>query len=173
MRKPFNHLPVPVLALIFLSGCAFEPYPPLPYEVEPQAVTEPGGEVVVETPRPRKGAKGGQLTIRLKSQSFEYREGGQLVRAGEISSGSPQHPTPKGSFQVLSKDADKRSGSYTNYFEQPTPMPYALQFYGPYYVHEGWIAGRPESHGCVRLHYEDAKVVFERIRVGDKVAVVD
>jgi lipoprotein-anchoring transpeptidase ErfK/SrfK len=74
---------------------------------------------------------------------------------------------------VLSKDADKRSGSYTNYFEQPTPMPYALQFYGPYYVHEGWIAGRPESHGCVRLHYEDAKFVFERIRVGDKVAVVD
>ncbi len=27
--------------------------------------------------------------------------------------------------------------------------------------------------GCVRLHYEDARFVYERMRVGDKIAVVD
>jgi lipoprotein-anchoring transpeptidase ErfK/SrfK len=50
-------------------------------------------------------------------------------------------------------------------------MPYSLQFTGPYFVHEGWVPGRPDSHGCVRLHYEDAKLLFSRMRVGDRILV--
>ncbi|AGA92222.1 hypothetical protein Thimo_3565 [Thioflavicoccus mobilis 8321] len=111
------------------------------------------------------------LTINVGSQTFEYVEDGGVVARGPISSGSPEHPTPTGEFQVLSKDADKRSGSYTNAFDQPTPMPYSLQFYGPYFIHEGWLPGYAASHGCVRLRYEDARLIFHRIRVGDPVHV--
>jgi hypothetical protein len=195
MHRPPAYTLGLILVLSLLAGCAFEPYPPLPYLPEPQPVAAPSfsalpGRAPVPEPvaepasqaapglvsgpvKPRKRGAGRQLTIRLKSQRFEYIEGGELVRVGEISSGSAEHPTPKGSFRVLSKEEDKRSRSYTNYFNQPTPMPYALQFYGPYFVHEGWLPGHADSHGCVRLHYEDAKFVFERIRVGDRVAVVD
>jgi lipoprotein-anchoring transpeptidase ErfK/SrfK len=219
-------------AIILSSGCAFEPYPPLPIppqpegtvyssysalpgpveaqgpvhrfaeESEAQPEAEPGGQsptsgepqggappvarTRARTPvqpeawrgdpaafvgPPRPGPR--KLTIRLRSQRFEYSEGGAVVHTGQVTTGSPQHPTPTGAYRVLSKDPNKRSGSYTNYFDMPTPMPYALQFNGPYYVHEGWVAGQPESHGCVRLHYEDARFVYERLKVGDRIAVVD
>lgn len=135
---------------------------------EPAWRGDPAAFIGPPKPGPRK------LTIRLKSQRFEYREGDHVVHAGEVSSGSPEHPTPTGIYSVLSKEADKVSRSYTNYFEMSTPMPYSLQFKGPYFVHEGWVAGqgRAESHGCVRLHYEDARFVYERMRVGDRIAVV-
>jgi hypothetical protein len=120
---------------------------------------------------PRPGPR--QLTIHLDSQTFEYSEGGVVVHTGAVTSGSVEHPTPLGIYSVLTKQRDKRSGSYTNYFDMPTPMPYALQFSGPFYVHEGWIAAQPESHGCVRLHREDARFIYERMRVGDRIAVVN
>jgi lipoprotein-anchoring transpeptidase ErfK/SrfK len=136
---------------------------------EPAWRGDPAAFVGPPKPGPRK------LTIRLKNQRFEYSEGGTVVHAGEVSTGAPQHPTPKGAYSVLSKEANKVSRSYTNYFDFSTPMPYSLQFKGPYFVHEGWVAGqrKAESHGCVRLHYEDARFVYERMRVGDKIAVVD
>lgn len=112
------------------------------------------------------------LTIYLGSQTFEYVEDDRVVASGPISSGSAEHPTPTGSFRVLSKDKDKRSGKYTNSFDQNTPMPYSLQFYGPYFIHEGWLPGYADSHGCVRLSYEDARLLFSRMKVGDPVQVV-
>jgi lipoprotein-anchoring transpeptidase ErfK/SrfK len=136
---------------------------------EPAWRGDPAAFVGPPKPGPRK------LTIRLKNQRFEYSEGGTVVHAGEVSTGTPEHPTPRGAFSVLSKEENKVSRSYTNYFDMSTPMPYSLQFKGPYFVHEGWVAGqgKAESHGCVRLHYEDARFVYERMRVGDKIAVVD
>jgi hypothetical protein len=173
MRKPFAIALVPLFVLSLLAGCAIAPSPPIPDSPEAQAVGEPEPEVLSPPAEPRKKGVGGKLTIRLKSQRFEYTEGRELVRDGEVSSGSQEHPTPRGAFRVLSKEKDKRSGRYTNDFDQPTPMPYAIQFNGPYYVHQGWLPGHADSHGCVRLHYADAKFIFERIRVGDRVAVVD
>jgi hypothetical protein len=136
--------------------------------VQPEAWRgDPAAFIGPPRPGPRK------LVIHLNKQRFEYSEGGTVVHTGQVTSGSAEHPTPKGAYRVLSKDLDKRSGSYTNYFDMPTPMPYSLQFNGPYYVHEGWVAGQPESHGCVRLHYEDARFVYERMKVGDPITVVN
>lgn len=118
-------------------------------------------------------AESRQLDLHLASQTFRYYEDGQLVWSGLISSGAEEHPTPRGSFRVQRKDINKRSGSYTNFFDFPTPMPYAMQFDGPYWVHEGYVPNQPASHGCVRLRYEDAKFVYARMRVGDAVNVVD
>jgi lipoprotein-anchoring transpeptidase ErfK/SrfK len=111
------------------------------------------------------------ITIFLDSQTYEYREDGRVFASGSISSGSPEHPTPAGDFRILSKEEDKRSGKYTNYFDQNTPMPYSLQFHGPYFIHEGWLPGHADSHGCVRLRYEDAKLLFSRARIGDPVLI--
>ena len=112
------------------------------------------------------------LTIYLGSQTFEYVEDDQVVASGPISSGSAEHPTPTGSFRLLSKNKDKRSGKYTNFFDQNTPMPYSLQFKGPYFIHEGWLPGYADSHGCVRLQYEDARLLYNRMKIGDPVRVV-
>jgi lipoprotein-anchoring transpeptidase ErfK/SrfK len=119
------------------------------------------------------GAEKRQLDIRLAQQRFNYFEDDQLIWTGPISSGTPEHPTPRGKYLVQSKNINKRSGSYTNFFDRPTPMPYSLQFTGPYFVHEGYVTGRPESHGCVRLRHEDAKFVYARMRIGDRIVVAD
>jgi len=192
-------LGVPILLL--LVGCASQPYPSLPSdspgfsgtgrELAPVAPSERVGgkapatessfaapvsqEVTPPPPDPAAlpGANKRQLDIRLATQRFNYFEDDQLVWTGPISSGTAEHPTPRGSFLVRSKDINKRSGSYTNYFDQPTPMPYSLQFSGPYFVHEGYVTGRPESHGCVRLRHEDAKFVYSRMHIGDRIVVAD
>jgi lipoprotein-anchoring transpeptidase ErfK/SrfK len=170
-----------VLAALATAGCAHHPPAEPTTGVTALAEEMPAGE------RPRKRpnltppeedaryqlprAKSRKLTIFLDSQSFEYLEDGRIFASGEVTTGAAEHATPAGSFRVLSKDIDKRSGSYTNYYDQPTPMPYSLQFYGPYFVHEGYMPGHPSSHGCVRLHYEDARLLFDRMRVGDPVIV--
>jgi lipoprotein-anchoring transpeptidase ErfK/SrfK len=130
-------------------------------------------EVLPPDPKTLPAAGKRQLDIRLATQRFNYFEDDQLVWSGPISSGAAEHPTPKGDFRVTAKDIDKRSGSYTNFFDLPTPMPYALQFSGPYWIHEGYLPGKPASHGCVRLRYEDARFVYSRIKVGDRVVVAD
>jgi lipoprotein-anchoring transpeptidase ErfK/SrfK len=111
------------------------------------------------------------LTVFIDSQTFEYTEDGQVLVSGPVSSGTAKHPTPTGDYRVLSKDVDKRSGKYTNEINEPTPMPYSLQFRGPYFVHEGWVPGYPDSHGCVRLRYEDARLLFDRMQLGDPVLI--
>ncbi len=171
MQIPIRHLLA--LAALAGAGCAHDPSPEAYYEGDPQQRARPVGGVETD---PRYHVPPGQaraLTIYLGSQTFEYAEDDQVVASGPISSGSAEHPTPRGDFRVLSKIKDKRSGKYTNYFEQPTPMPYSLQFHGPYFVHEGWLPGYADSHGCVRLRYEDARLVYARIKVGDRVRVTD
>jgi lipoprotein-anchoring transpeptidase ErfK/SrfK len=161
---------IPLLALaLAIAGCAHQPPMPAEQVSADRAGTKDRSETDPRYTLPP--AKDRSLTIFLGSQTFEYVEDDRIVASGAISSGSAAHPTPAGNFRVLSKDKDKRSGKYTNYFDQNTPMPYSLQFYGPYFIHEGWVPGYPDSHGCVRLHYEDARLLFARIRVGDRVLV--
>jgi lipoprotein-anchoring transpeptidase ErfK/SrfK len=113
------------------------------------------------------------LTISLADQTFEYKEDESVVRSGPISSGRPGYPTPSGRFKVLGKDEDKVSSRYTNQLGMQAWMPYAIQFYGHYFLHEGWLPGYPDSHGCVRVGEQDARFLFERLRIGDPVLVVN
>jgi hypothetical protein len=132
-------------------------------------------EVVPPPPDPAslQPADSRELKILLGQRRFEYYEDEQVVWSGKVSAGVEEHPTPRGEFRVTAKDIDKRSGSYTNYFNWPTPMPYALQFNGPYWVHEGYVPNENASHGCVRLRHDDAKFVYARMQVGDHVTVVE
>lgn len=154
-----------IVASLLAAGCATTPEAK-PEPVEDVAKPEPPNPL----DEPSK-AKSRKLYIFLDAQRFEYIEDGTIALAGEISSGSREHPTPRGKFRVRAKDMDKRSNSYTNYFNQPTPMPYALQITGPYWLHEGYLPGHAASHGCVRIAYEDARVLYARMRVGDPIEV--
>ena len=186
-------LSLSLLILPLVSGCAHRPVEPAAEPLSSQAseqIEEVSQTSVVPAPELRQSslraspihpdkdpryalpqAQSRVLTIYLGSQTFEYLEDDRVVASGLISSGSAEHPTPTGVFRVLSKDKDKRSGKYTNYFDQNTPMPYSLQFHGPYFIHEGWLPGHADSHGCVRLSYEDARLLFSRMKVGDPVRV--
>ncbi|MTW21837.1 L,D-transpeptidase [Allochromatium palmeri] len=113
------------------------------------------------------------LTISLSDQAFEYKEDDAVVHAGPISSGKAGHSTPAGRFKVLSKNADKVSSRYTNQLGMQAWMPYSIQFHGHYFLHEGWLPGYPDSHGCVRVGEKDARFLFERLRIGDPILVAN
>ena len=46
-------------------------------------------------------------------------------------------------------------------------MPHSIFFYGGYAIHGSYetkYLGRPASHGCVRLHPDNAKILFEMVK---------
>ena len=48
-----------------------------------------------------------------------------------------------------------------------SPMPYSIFFNGGYAIHGSYEIrrlGRPASHGCIRLHPENAAVLFELVQ---------
>jgi hypothetical protein len=143
------------LGTIFLAGCAsVPPDPAVPSDGPKSAPAVPSAESLPP-------AQTRSLHIDLTNQDFQYLEDNQAVLAGPVSSGTAEHPTPSGRFRVLSKEQDKVSHSYTNAFD------------GPYFIHEGWVPGYPDSHGCVRLKYEDARFLFKRMQRGDEVVISD
>jgi lipoprotein-anchoring transpeptidase ErfK/SrfK len=70
--------------------------------------------------------------------------------------------TPVGSFRPQTLVRMHYSTLYNN-----APMPYSIFFHGNYAIHgttELKRLGRPASAGCVRLHPENAKVLFGLVR---------
>lgn len=167
-------------AALYLAACGQAPVRP---EEEARETlwrmgeyTEEGATTQMSAARPESGPSGSkrrELLISLAGQRFSYLEDGVEVRTGPISSGASGHPTPKGRFRVLSKDPDKVSSRYTNQLGMPAWMPYAIQFHGHYFLHEGWLPGHPDSHGCVRLREEDARFLFDRLQLGDPILIRD
>lgn len=111
------------------------------------------------------------LQFYLNTQTFDYIEDGEVFVSGPIASGKARSPTPTGNFSVLSKNKDKESSRYDNEIGTPAWMPFSMQFYGNYFVHEGYLPGQPASHGCIRMGHYDARLLFERMKVGDPVVV--
>ncbi|UHD14858.1 L,D-transpeptidase [Thiocapsa bogorovii] len=175
------------IAAALIVGCAQSPTRPAPERQPGEVVESDNGARAAE---PETGLAGSDsaaesvdapateqakrsLTIQIGSQSFIYAEDDQVVRTGPISSGREGYGTPRGTFSVLSKQKDKVSSRYTNQLGMQAWMPYSIQFYGHYFLHEGWLPGYPDSHGCVRVGEKDARFLFERMKIGDLVSVVD
>jgi lipoprotein-anchoring transpeptidase ErfK/SrfK len=171
------------LVLILSTGCAHTPPEqnsdrPAP---EPKAADQPTSEGSLTEPadaaqdktsdRPKRTRTTRAVKISLAAQQFTYLEDGRVSRIGPISSGTEGHSTPIGRFAVLDKDKDKVSSRYTNQLGMQAWMPYAIRFHGHYYMHEGWLPGHPDSHGCIRLGEQDARFLYDTLRVGDRVEV--
>lgn len=159
-------------AIILVGGCAQAPSRPAPERKGSEAaVPAPAERAAPERPAAEPSSR--SLTIELGSQRFVYAEDDRVVRIGPISSGRAGYETPSGRFSVRSKQKDKVSYRYTNALGMRAWMPYSIQFHGDYFLHEGWLPGYPDSHGCVRVGEQDARFLFDRLRVGDPVTVVE
>jgi lipoprotein-anchoring transpeptidase ErfK/SrfK len=70
--------------------------------------------------------------------------------------------TPVGSYRPIRLERSWYSRKY-----DWAPMPYSVFFYGGYAIHgttEIRNLGRPVSHGCVRLHPNNASILFDLVR---------
>lgn len=113
----------------------------------------------------------GQLVIVVsipEQRAHVYRNG---VRIGvsTVSTGTPEHPTPTGTFEILQKKVMNRSNLYNN-----APMPFMQRLtWDGIALHAGKIPGYPASHGCIRLPVAFAEKLYAETQKGMLVVVAD
>lgn len=97
-----------------------------------------------------------KLTARvsLSAQTMRVLVDGRPTYEWKVSTGAKGYGTPTGSFRPTRMHEMWFSKKYDN-----APMPHSVFFHGGYAVHATPHVkrlGRPASHGCVRLHPDNA-----------------
>src|SRR5580698_6146419 len=101
-----------------------------------------------------------------EQRAYVYRNG-ILIGATTVSTGRPGHLTPTGVFTVLQKQKEHHSTIYDG-----APMPYMERLtWGGVALHAGGLPGYPESHGCVHLPSEFARLLFSTTSTGMTVVI--
>ncbi len=102
------------------------------------------------------------VQVDISQQSMTVGRDGKKNFIWPVSTGSDDFRTPTGSYQPIRMHETWFSRKYDG-----VPMPNSIFFYGGYAIH-GTLdiknLGRPTSHGCVRLHTENAKVLFDLVK---------
>ncbi|MGH1352896.1 MAG: L,D-transpeptidase [Methyloligellaceae bacterium] len=117
-----------------------------------------------EAPYFRKRAKGkNTITARvdLSDQIMQVFINDRLWQEWKVSSGGRGHRTPTGKYRPTRLHEEWYSRTYYN-----TPMPHSIFFHHGYAIHATTYVrslGRPASHGCVRLHPQHARALFNLV----------
>ncbi len=109
------------------------------------------------------------IVVSLSEQRAYVYRNGVLIGATTVSTGRPGHETPTGVFSILQKDKDHRSTIYDG-----APMPFMERLtWGGVALHAGGLPGYPESHGCVHLPSEFARLLYKVTTTGMTVVIGD
>jgi hypothetical protein len=138
---------------------------PMPYDTPTEAL-EPGEF----TWAPQIAPAGPVLVVVSldEQRAYAYRNGVE-IGASTISSGKQGHETPTGVFHTFLKDKDHHSSLY-----HKAAMPYTQKLtQDGIALHAGGIPGYPESHGCVHLPSEFARLLFDAAPLGMTVVIGD
>jgi lipoprotein-anchoring transpeptidase ErfK/SrfK len=97
--------------------------------------------------------------ISLSDQRMTVKVNGFARHVWAVSTARRGKITPRGSFRVQTMRRVHYSSLYNN-----APMPHSIFFRGNYAIHgttEVQNLGRPASAGCIRLHPDHARILFE------------
>lgn len=100
--------------------------------------------------------------VDLSRQTMTISKDGFVRYEWKVSTARRGYTTPTGNYSAKYLDIDHRSRKYHN-----SPMPYSVFFKGGYAVHGTYEVrnlGRPASHGCIRLHPENAATFFSLVK---------
>jgi lipoprotein-anchoring transpeptidase ErfK/SrfK len=107
------------------------------------------------------------ITVDITTQEMTVASDGRTIYTFDVSTGRKGYGTPTGSFKPIRMHKMWYSSKYEN-----APMPHSIFFYGGYAIHGTTdIAhlGQVASHGCVRLHPDNAELLFDLVgKVGMK-----
>lgn len=189
-RKMPLHTRICLLAalLLFFPSCqGLWDTPPsvLPVTANDEPVLEPGTwmdpEIFPGEPK---------IVVDTAKQQAYFYKGTRIVGTSPISSGKPGRSTPKGSYRIAEKDFVRYSGTFgvarnkktheivmpdfntkvdsmpKDCYYEPARMAYCLRFFNGYCFHEGYVTGKPVSHGCVRITAEMAPLFYKEAKVG-------
>ncbi len=100
--------------------------------------------------------------VSISTQTMHVYHDGQLIHEWPVSTARSGKVTPIGEWTAQWLSRHHRSSRYNN-----APMPFAIFYSGHYAIHgtdQISRLGRPASAGCVRLHPDNARVLFEMVR---------
>jgi lipoprotein-anchoring transpeptidase ErfK/SrfK len=100
--------------------------------------------------------------VSIASQEMKVYHEGRLIYTWDVSTAKAGKITPAGTYSPEFLSRNHRSRRYNN-----APMPFAIFYDGNYAIHgtdQIKRLGQPASHGCVRLHPDNAKILFEMVK---------
>ena len=135
------------------------------------------------------------IRIVIHEQKAYFYKSGKLAGVSVLSTGREGHPTDTGHFSIQEKDEDHKSSLYGNYVDgsgkvvQPdvdtskdpvphgahfegSPMRFFMRINGGTGMHEGFLPGYPDSHGCIRMPGWMAENFYNSVSIGTPVTVV-
>lgn len=137
------------------------------------------------------------IVINLGKQTASFYKGEKLVGVSAISSGREGFGTPPGSYKILQKNINHRSNLYGDYVDasgavvvkdvdvKKNPCPPGARFLGapmPYFMrlsnggvgmHQGFLPGVPDSHGCIRMPEKMARIFWDNAPLSTPVSVIN
>ncbi|MGC1323095.1 MAG: L,D-transpeptidase [Candidatus Udaeobacter sp.] len=129
-----------------------------------------------------------RVKVSLSKENVYVMEGDRCLMAAAISVGLASKPTPRGNFNIYSKQEHKRSGSYGFSVQGDRivpstgggpgryvgyPMGYWCEFAPAYGFHQGFVHPTPHTHGCIRLKGEAAAKFYALVRIGTPVNIAE
>ena len=137
------------------------------------------------------------IVIDLSEQQASFYKGPKLVGISAISSGREGYGTPTGRYKITQKNKNHVSNLYGDYVNaqgdvlvrdvtfKKDPVPPGGRFAGspmPYFMrlghtavglHQGFLPGVPDSHGCIRMPERMVRIFFEQAPPGTPVTIID
>lgn len=101
------------------------------------------------------------VVVDLSDQEMTVREQLRTVHTWPVSTARGGYCTPVGTYRPIRLERIWYSTMYNN-----APMPHSIFFHGGYAIHgttEIDDLGQPASHGCVRLHPDNARILFNMV----------
>ena len=107
------------------------------------------------------------ITVDLEARVLSaFRDGHEIGTAVALL-GTRKHPTPLGTFPILTKEKDNISEKYND-----APMPWTLRLtWDGIAIHGSPVMNGYASHGCIGVPDEFAAKLFAAARRGDKVII--
>lgn len=100
--------------------------------------------------------------VSITSQVMKVYHEGRHLFTWPVSTAKAGKITPAGTYEPEFLSRHHRSRRYNN-----APMPFAIFYDGNYAIHgtdQIKRLGGPASNGCVRLHPDNARILFEMVR---------
>ena len=98
------------------------------------------------------------VVVSKRSQIMNVYQDGELIDRWLVSTARKGYYTPTGNFHPYSYQLMHYSKKYDN-----APMPHSIFFSGGFAIHatpHTGNLGRPASHGCIRLHPNNAAILY-------------
>lgn len=100
--------------------------------------------------------------VDISTQTMTVYEDGIAAYSWRVSTARRGYYTPTGTYRPTRLHRMWYSSKYEN-----SPMPHSIFFRGGYAIHgTNYVKslGRPASHGCIRLHPQNARTLYNLVR---------